>query len=46
MTVRNWHAFREFFQSLLAEEDTKTETGVSLGPESARLRFRHGDSHF
>jgi hypothetical protein len=38
--------FEKKFQSFIAEVGTKTEVGVSLGRESARLRSRHGDSHF
>jgi hypothetical protein len=45
-TVRTGHAFREFFKSFIAEVGMETETGVSLGPKSARLRSRHGDIHF
>jgi hypothetical protein len=47
-----WHGFRDracilrFFQSFIVEAGTKTEAGVSLGPESARLGSRRGDSHF
>jgi hypothetical protein len=38
--------FEKFFQSFIAEAGMKTEAGVSLGPESARLGSRRGDSHF
>jgi hypothetical protein len=31
---------------IVAGVGTKTETRLSLGPESARLRSRRGDSHF
>jgi hypothetical protein len=46
VVVRTGHAFQENFQSFIVEVGTKTEVGVSLGRESARLGSRCGDSHF
>jgi hypothetical protein len=40
------HISRFFLVIYCRGSGTKTEAGVSLGPESVRLRSRHGDSHF